>query len=181
VVRSTWLGPKTGRAQPRVFSQASRDGRTRSGQETPVARIPTPILIVDDDPGSARVLARLLRKWGFCTVRSAHSAAAALALAVAFSPRIVLLDIELPDMSGYELARLLHQHPLLQDVRLIALTENGEHPARERARVAGFERYLVKPITTTALREILEDPGLSASAYRLPSRREVASDPESLP
>jgi CheY-like chemotaxis protein len=120
-----------------------------------VAGGPIPILIVDHDAGSARLLARVLRKWGSYTVRAEHSAAAALASAVAFSPRIVLLDIELPDMSGYELARLLHQHPLLQDMRLIALTESGDHPARERARVAGFERYLVKPITTAALREIL--------------------------
>ena len=119
-----------------------------------MAHIPTSILIVDDDAASTRLLARLLRKWSSYDVRSAHSAAAALALAVAFSPRIVLLDIELPDMSGYELARLLHQHPLLQDMRLIALTDSGDHPGRERARVAGFERYLVKPITTAALDEI---------------------------
>jgi CheY-like chemotaxis protein len=120
-----------------------------------VAHIPTPVLIVDDDARSAQALARLLRKWGYRKVQSEYSAAAALASAVAFNPRIVLLDIELPDMSGYELARLLHQHPRLQDMRLIALTESGDHPARERARVAGFERYLVKPITPAALREIL--------------------------
>jgi CheY-like chemotaxis protein len=120
-----------------------------------VAHIPTPVLIVDDDARSTQALARLLRKWGYRSVRSEYSAAAALASAVAFNPRIVLLDIELPDMSGYELARLLHQHPRLQDMRLIALTESGDHPARERARVAGFERYLVKPVTVAALREIL--------------------------
>jgi CheY-like chemotaxis protein len=121
-----------------------------------VAHIQTSVLIVDDDARSAQALARLLRKWGYRNVRSEYSAAAALASAVAFNPHIVLLDIELPDMSGYELARLLRRHPLLlRDMRLIALTESGDHPARERARVAGFERYLVKPITTAALREIL--------------------------
>jgi CheY-like chemotaxis protein len=123
-----------------------------------VAHFLTPILIVDDDVESARALGRLLRKWGYHNVRCEHSASAALESAIEFSPDIVLLDIELPDMSGYELAQALHQHPRLQSVRLIALTDSGDHPAREHARASGLERYLVKPITATALREILAAP-----------------------
>ena len=123
-----------------------------------VAHYPTPILIVDDDLKSARSLARLLQKWGCGEVRTVYSAATALESAVGFSPGIILLDIELPDMSGYELARLLHQHPRLQNIRLIALTDSGDHPGRERARASGFERYLVKPVTAVALREILRPP-----------------------
>lgn len=120
-----------------------------------MAHSPTPILIVDHDVESARTLRRLLRKWGYRNVCCEHTAAAALESAVGFSPDIVLLDIELPDMSGYELARALHQHPRLQAMRLIALTNSGDHPGRELARASGFERYLVKPITAAALREIL--------------------------
>jgi CheY-like chemotaxis protein len=124
-------------------------------RRTSVAHSQTPILIVDHDVASARALRRLLRKWGYHNVHCEHSASAALESAVAFSPAIILLDIELPDMSGYELARALHQHPNLQSMRLIALTNSGDHPGRERARASGFERYLVKPITSAALREIL--------------------------
>jgi CheY-like chemotaxis protein len=123
-----------------------------------VAHSSTPILIVDHDVESARTLGRLLRRWGYRNVRCEHSASAALESAVGFSPDIVLLDIELPDMSGYELALVLHQHPRLQSMRLIALTNSGDHPGRERARASGFERYLVKPVTAAALREILNTP-----------------------
>lgn len=123
-----------------------------------MAHSPTPILIVDDDVESARALGRLLRKWGYRNVRCEHSASAALESTIGFSPDIVLLNIELPDMSGYELALALHQHPRLQSMRLIALTNSGDHPGRERARASGFERYLVKPITAAALREILNNP-----------------------
>jgi CheY-like chemotaxis protein len=86
----------------------------------------------------------------------AHSAATALEVANQFIPSIVFLDIELPDMSGYEAALLLHQHPQLQHTRLIALTDSGVHPAREHARASGFERYLVKPLTPEAVREVLD-------------------------
>jgi CheY-like chemotaxis protein len=58
-------------------------------------------------------------------------------------------------MSGYEVAKLLHQHAHLQATRLIALTGNIEHPGREGAREAGFERYLVKPVTVIELQKVL--------------------------
>jgi CheY-like chemotaxis protein len=98
----------------------------------------------------------LLRESGHEETRVAHSAAAALQIAVRFVPNIVFLDIDLPDMSGYELALHLHQHPQLQHMRLIALTDKGEHPAREHARTSGFERYLVKPLTAEAVKEVLD-------------------------
>ena len=84
-----------------------------------------------------------------------HSAADAVAAAVEFPPAIVFLDIELPDMSGYEVATILHQHAQLRATRLIALTDNIEHPGREDARAAGFERYLVKPVTAIELQKVL--------------------------
>jgi len=114
------------------------------------------ILIVEDDPAAAAALARLLHKCGHWETRVAHSGADALPTAVLFRPAIIFLDIELPDMGGYELATLLHQHPRLQQMRLVALTDKGDHPAREHARASGFERYIVKPITERAVREVLE-------------------------
>jgi CheY-like chemotaxis protein len=114
------------------------------------------ILIVDDDVDSALVLARLLHESGHDQTLVEHSARTALATAVKFHPSIIFVDVELPDMSGYDVARLLHQHPQLRQMRLIALTDSEEHPGREHARQSGFERYLVKPISVAALEEVLE-------------------------
>ena len=114
------------------------------------------ILIVDDDVDSALTLARMLQESGHDETRVEHSARTALATAVEFHPNIIFVDVELPDMSGYDVALLLHQHPQLRRMRLIALTDSGEHLGREHARQAGFERYLVKPIGVAALQEVLE-------------------------
>jgi CheY-like chemotaxis protein len=116
------------------------------------------ILIVDDDADSARSLLQMLRTAGDHETRVEVSAATALQAAVEFDPSIIFVDIELPDASGYDVARLLHQHPRLQQVRLIALTDSGEHPGREHGRTSGFERYLVKPIAVSALQEVLGTP-----------------------
>ncbi len=119
----------------------------------------TRVLVVDDDTTKSQALVRMLRRSGGCTTRVAKSAATALEAAAEFIPDVTFVQIDLPDMSGYELARLMHQHPRLQQMRLIALTASGEHPGREHARTSGFERYLVRPITLAALREALQPPG----------------------
>jgi len=112
------------------------------------------ILIVDDDAKAADSLASLLQSSGYGDARVACSGAAALALAVEFLPTVALVDLELPDMGGYELARHLSQHPRLQSLRVIALTPYSEHPVRERAREAGVERYLIKPVGSADLAEL---------------------------
>jgi CheY-like chemotaxis protein len=114
------------------------------------------ILIVDDGAPLVQTLVRSLEELGHRETRVARSASDALHAAVQFLPAIIFLDIELPDGGGYELAKNLHQHPRLQKVRLIALTDKGHHAAREDARAAGFERYIVKPVTSAAVREVLE-------------------------
>lgn len=112
------------------------------------------VLIVDDDVKAADALASLLQSRGYGDARVAYSGAIALALAVEFLPTVALVDLELPDMSGYEVARQLSQHPQLQTVRLIALTADNEHPGRELAREAGVERYLIKPVGSADLAEL---------------------------
>lgn len=114
------------------------------------------ILIVEGDAASAQHLVTLLQEMGYPATHVADSAATALREAVELVPTVIFVDVELPDLSGYEAARLLHQHPRLQQVRLIALTDSREHAAREQARVAGFERYLVKPVTIAALQEVMD-------------------------
>ena len=112
------------------------------------------ILIVDSDVAAANALAALLQSSGHGDARVAESGATAITLAVEFAPTVLLVDLDLPDMSGYDVARQLSQHPQLQNLRLIALTANSDHPGRELAREAGIERYLVKPVGVAALEQL---------------------------
>ncbi len=112
------------------------------------------ILIVDDDMDAAGALASLLQAAGYGDTRVAYTGATALALAVEFVPTVLLVDLDLPDMSGYDVARQLSQHPQLQSLRLVALTASSAHPGRELAREVGIERYLMKPVGAAALDEL---------------------------
>jgi PleD family two-component response regulator len=119
---------------------------TRGGQPA-LSTAPVRILIVDDDIKSSDSLERMLHASGYSETRVAYSGHAALAIAAEFQPAVVLLELDLLDMSGYEVARLLRERAQSHDLRLIALTWSREHAGRELARVAGFERYLLKPVT----------------------------------
>lgn len=114
------------------------------------------ILIVDGDVYAADSLARMLQASGHPEPCVAYSGVRALAVAAEFRPTVVLLNLSLPDISGFEVARLLRQdEQWLQDSRLFALTNRSEHADREHAAAAGFERYLVKPVGAAALNELL--------------------------
>ena len=132
-------------------STVSEAHGTRGAQEMPR------ILIVDHDVAAADTLASLLQSMGYGDARVACTGATALARAVDFVPTVALVDLELPDMSGYELARRLSQHPLLHTLRLIALTADSEHPGRELARESGVERYLIKPVGSAELAELFAE------------------------
>jgi CheY-like chemotaxis protein len=124
-------------------------------QERGVPREVLPrILVVDDDVEAADSLASSLQAAGYGDARVAYTGATALALAVEFVPTVALVDLELPDMSGYEVARQLSQHPQLHALRLIAMTADNEHPGRELAREVGLERYLIKPVGSADLAEL---------------------------
>lgn len=112
------------------------------------------ILIIDQNVEAADELASLIETAGHGETRVTYSGQAALTMAMTFAPTVVLMGLELPDMSGYDLARQLSQHPWLQNLRLIALTGTSEHPGRDRAREAGFERYLIEPCGAAELDEI---------------------------
>ena len=87
--------------------------------------------------------------------RVAYSAREALAGLDAFEPEVVLLDIGLPEMSGYELASRLRTMPQMHGVRLVALTGYGQTEDRQLARSAGFDDHLVKPVEMAALQRTL--------------------------
>ena len=120
-----------------------------------VALDPTRILIVDNDMSSTDSLELTLHAAGYSNTRVAYSGHAALIIAAEFVPAVVLLELNVLDMNGYALAKLLRQHAQSRGLRLIALTSSREHAGREQARVAGFERYLLKPVSTLDLTELL--------------------------
>ncbi len=111
------------------------------------------LLLVDDNADAARVLAELLRECGY-DVAVAHDAPAALVLADEFRPAIALLDIGLPVMDGYELARHLRAR-LPNPPRLVAVTGYGDHADTARSRDAGFDVHLGKPVDFEKLVSVL--------------------------
>ena len=114
------------------------------------------VLVVDDNVDAADTLAMLLELNGQ-EVRVAYDGRSALAQAEADPPRVAFLDLGMPHMDGYELARAFRAHPALRDVKLIALTGWGQPEDRQRTREAGFDYHLVKPVETTALDRLLAD------------------------
>jgi CheY-like chemotaxis protein len=136
-----------------TYSQALVDASWRATSADPGLE-PTRVLIVDDIQ-TTQSLERLLHELGYCTTRAAVSGTIALEIAQKFSPSIVLLALELPDMSAYDVAWRLREHSELRRVRLIALTGDYEYAYRDLARRAGFERFLAKPVSGPVLRNLL--------------------------
>ena len=122
------------------------------------------ILIVDDNVDAATSLAEILRLEGH-QCQTVFSADEALELATALCPDFVLLDIGLPGLDGYEVARRLRQIDGLQDVGLFALTGYGQADDLERARVAGFDGHFTKPLDFRQL-EIALAQGRAAGGRR---------------
>jgi PAS domain S-box-containing protein len=112
------------------------------------------ILVVDDNVDAASGFAQLLKMMGHDT-HMAHDGPAALEAAKSYRPHIVLLDIGLPGMNGYEVARRLRAHTELQDMRLVAVTGWGQEEARRRAYEAGFDHHLTKPVDLVTLEKLL--------------------------
>ena len=113
------------------------------------------VLVVDDNCDAAVTLGLLLKMLGV-EVRVVHSGAEALESLDSFRPRVVLLDIGMPGMDGYEVARRIREQPGLGEVTLIALTGWGQEEDRDRSRAAGFDHHLIKPADIRALEALLE-------------------------
>lgn len=111
------------------------------------------ILIVDDNVDAAEMLAELLRLENH-VVDVAHDGPQALATAEKVSPSVALVDIGLPGMDGYELARALRGRYGTQ-VRLVALTGYGQPSDLDRTKQAGFDAHLVKPVSLDAIQAAL--------------------------
>jgi signal transduction histidine kinase/DNA-binding response OmpR family regulator len=115
------------------------------------------ILVVDDLQASAETLLTLLEMEGF-QVRMAHDGQEALSIARDFRPNVVLLDIGLPGMNGFEVAHGLRSQEESRDALLIALTGYGEAESRTRSAQAGFDFHMVKPADVNLLLTMLANP-----------------------
>jgi PAS domain S-box-containing protein len=113
------------------------------------------LLVVDDNVDAADSLALLLRLQGH-EVRVAHDGLTALEMANGYRPEVVFLDLGMPGMDGYEVARRMRQQPGLEKVVLAALTGWGQQEDRRRTSEAGFDHHLVKPPEPKALQVLLD-------------------------
>ena len=112
------------------------------------------VLVVDDNIDAADTLGMLLRLAGQDVV-VVHGGVAAIEQALAHVPEIVVLDLGMPDLNGYEVCRRLRQEPLTQNAVLIAVTGWGQDADRMRSRDAGFDHHLVKPVEWSTIEKLL--------------------------
>jgi two-component system CheB/CheR fusion protein len=128
-----------------------------------VRKLPGPrhcILVVDDNVPAARILSEIAGRWHH-EVHVAFTGEAALEMAKTFHPNIILLDIGLPGLDGYEVAQRLRKQPEFSRALLVAVTGYGQEEDRRRSREAGFNHHLVKPITPEALHSLLSVPAIA--------------------
>jgi PAS domain S-box-containing protein len=121
------------------------------------------VLIVDDNEDAATAL-ELLHEGAGHSVRVAHTGPAGLAAALEFLPDVILLDIGLPELDGFEVAKRIRQQAALHNVVLVAMTGYGREKERQRSQEAGFDHHLVKPADFGTLERILA--GVSESVGR---------------
>jgi len=143
------LPPQRGRARIEMRPTAEPEPETKLARR---------VLIVDDQPEVAESLGLLLQVMGH-EVRLAFDGKHALEEARSFNPEIAILDIGMPEMDGYELARRIRKHPALNDLVLVACSGWGQAADRERALAAGFDRHFTKPLVHERIAEILRMAG----------------------
>jgi len=130
---------------------ASTRGGDPGEGDAPVVRR---ILVVDDCRNGAKTLAMMLKHMGNQT-QTAHNGAEALEVGAAFRPDVIFLDIEMSVMDGYEAARRIRGEAWGERAILVAMTGWGRDEDRRRAREAGFDFHLIKPVELAALMEIV--------------------------
>ncbi len=121
----------------------------------PISLATHKILVLDDETDAACLLGQFLTERGY-EVSVAHDGLAAIQLAKKFEPDMILVDIGLPDMDGYEVAEMLCNDASVPSCRLVALTGYGDPEYRWRSAKGGFEEHLVKPVDLELLVRLIE-------------------------
>ena len=111
------------------------------------------VLVVDDNKDCAKTMTWVMEMLGH-TAQMALDGQSAIALAKSFRPDVVLLDIGLPEMNGYEICQAMRKESILHKTLFIALTGWGQKEHRERTKEAGFDYHLVKPVDIAMLKNI---------------------------
>jgi CheY-like chemotaxis protein len=137
-----------------MLRQAPAAERPEPPAQPPAQAAPRRVLVVDDNVDAAESTAMILRLWGH-QVRIAHTGPEALRAAEEDEPEVVVLDIGLPGMSGYEVARRLRAQPRFRTTTLAAVTGYCQDEDRRRSEEAGFNVHLVKPVEPEALEALL--------------------------
>jgi two-component system CheB/CheR fusion protein len=144
---------------PALAAEAERRGGRKEGPAvsevaSPDSPAPRRVLVVDDNVDAAESLALLLRLKGY-EVEVAHDGPAALDAAAAFEPEAVLLDIGLPGLDGFQVASELRRRRSTASALIMALTGYGQAEDQRRAREAGFDHYLIKPVPPQVIYDLL--------------------------
>jgi CheY-like chemotaxis protein len=114
------------------------------------------VLVVDDNRDAAASLAMMLSLDGHDT-RTAQDGLEGLELAEAFRPEVILLDIGMPKLNGYDVCRRIREQPWGKGIFIVAVTGWGQEEDRRRSQEAGFDRHLVKPVDSVALAKVLAE------------------------
>jgi DNA-binding response OmpR family regulator len=150
--------------RPDKGKDAERRPAARSGR----AECPREVLVVEDDPDGGASLKALLEAEGH-KVSVCEDGHSGLLRARETKPDVIILDIALPDSSGYEIARLLRSDPSFSHTLIVALTGYGSVEDRCRATEAGFDHHLTKPIEFAALRSLLRQQRNAGTPGRMPA------------
>jgi PAS domain S-box-containing protein len=146
-----------------ALAQSAEPKKVESVASGAAAHRRSRVLVVDDNRDSADTLAALLEAWGH-DVRTLYDGPSAIAAVAEFKPNVVLLDIGLPKMNGYEVAAQLRQLANRRPLILVAFTGYGQDEDRRRVREAGFDYHLVKPLEPAELEKILDSVTVDAAA-----------------
>jgi len=140
-----------------ILAKLADESAAPAARKTAPAGAGSRILVVDDNVDSAEVLGALLEHMGH-EVFVAYTGARALEVAHERRPDVVLLDLALPDVSGFDVARSMRKDPGLAAARIVGLTGFGSDEHRKRAKEAGLDDYLVKPVDADRLGKLLAEP-----------------------
>ncbi|MBS1722255.1 MAG: PAS domain S-box protein [Armatimonadetes bacterium] len=157
-VRAQSAGLGKGSAFTVTLPMVAGSAGPETEKESTVLNLPKPlrVVVVDDNVDSAVILAHIVTELK-CEVETAHDGPSCLEKAAEMRPDVVLLDIGLPCMNGYEVARAIRSEPWGKGVFLAALTGWGQEEDRRKTKEAGFDEHLVKPVGLTELSHLFEE------------------------
>lgn len=139
-----------------IVVETSRPHSTSVGDEPAASTTSLRILIVDDNVDGANSLSGLLKLKGYAS-RMVYDGQAGVDAALAYRPDVILLDIGLPKLNGYEVCRFIREQSWGKGITIIAITGWGQDEDRVRSKAAGFDHHIVKPVDPQALMKMLEE------------------------